>query len=258
MAEINITPLRGVLTPTSSHLKFVVSNPSQHLVSAKVSLIDLRATPTGYTKSDFNHRSEISAAPWLIVSPVSFSLDPGSRQEVLVMLNAGKPLPQTEKRSHLYVETGPSRAKIHQISMVQPGSNQGTGLGLDARLGISLPIILRGADLSTNTKAHFKNTQLVRDKNDIIKLETVLSARNLPHSLTGSISLLYTPNNQEHDKVEMAQTKNIALYTDSLARNISISLNEKALDAGTLTLTYEGTDEYYGRTLAQKIFEVGN
>ncbi len=253
-AGITIAPLRGIVSQDHQQLTFTISNPSQRLMDARISLIDLQATEEGYETPTISARRKISAAPWLTVSPVTFSLEPGSRQEVLVTLRKDIAIPNREKRSHLYVETGPSRAKIHRISTM----GESTGLGLDARLAISVPIILRGNNIQRQSgNVRFNNTKLVRDKAGLIELETTLMATDLPISLNGTISIEHKPNTPVKEELIFAPIKNVPLYTDVKKRKISIPLNSATLKKATITLTYTDTDEFQGLKLASKTFEIG-
>ena len=104
-ADIDISPLRHVLTEETREATISISNPSQRILSGQVSWLDLVATPTGYAPADVAMRRRLSAAPYLTVSPAYFRLEPGARITITLKLKEGTQPPPGERRSHLLIET---------------------------------------------------------------------------------------------------------------------------------------------------------
>ncbi len=254
-AEITMSPLRGVIHKNNPTLTFIVSNPTQRLLDTRVSLIDLKAGETGYQSPTPSEREAISAAPWLIISPVAFSLEPGERRKITVTLRAGRPLPRLEKRSHLYVESGPARTNIHRINLEGQ-----SGLGLDASFAISVPILLRdNGVLTTTPDVHFESTELTRNQSGELILKTALKGNLIKHSLTGEILITHDSkknNPGEHPKT-ISRLDNVALYTDNHNRKIEIPLGRDDLPPGLLSITYQGRAEYESQIFTVKKFEIG-
>ncbi len=259
-AEISVTPLRGLLNDESQNIEFIASNPSQRLIDIRVSIIELDATPEGYAPASRQTRKTISAAPWLIITPLAFTLEPGERRPIHVALRKKMTLPSTERRSHLYIESGPARNNIHRISYgYQSGKN--TGLGFDASFAISVPIIVRDRTMPFHAnKINFTDTQLIRDDQGLLNIKTSLTSKSNDYSYLGKIIVSHKAkgwSNSSPDKI-LAEIDNIALYTDTSKRSLIIDLDLEDIPSGAMEITYEGRAEYEGQTLAVKKFQIEN
>ncbi len=254
-AQIAISPLRTVMTPEHPETQFTISNPTQRLMEARVSLIDLSASTTGYKPASPTAKAKISAAPWLIVSPVSFTLEPGQRQQITVHMRSSLPPPKVEHRSHLYIETNPARKNIYPI--------KDGGLALDVSLGVSVPIILRprqsvkATNQGRDLQVQFTDTKLLRTKENMIKINTNLRYGPLENSLFGKINIFHKSKRAPFVTKELVTIENIAAYTDNDHRSVSLPLGLQTLPPGELLISYEGVAEYEGTVFGKKHYSVG-
>lgn len=170
------------------------------------------------------------------------------------------PLPSTERRSHLYIESGPARNNIHRISFGDQ-SGQNTGLGFDASFAISVPIIVRDRTMPTNAHTiNFADTQLIRDDQGLLSIKTSLTSKSNDYSYVGKIIVSHKAkgrSSSSSDKI-LAEIDNIALYTDTSKRTLIIDLELEDIPSGAMQITYEGRAEYEGQTLAVKKFQIKN
>lgn len=240
-AEIIVSPLRQVVTRQNPVAVYEISNASDRIVDARVGWIDLSAAERGYAPASPSARAALSAAPYLIVSPARFRLEPGKRANVTVRLKKGAAVPPGERRSHLLIETKPQRTPLRRA---------GGGLEVDVELGVSTPVILRSGFAAPAVE--FAQTKLVRDAEGMLELQTAL-ARDGKYSAFGRlVATMKSANGVE----TVADVSNVAIHSDAALRRLTVPLSVGALPAGVLTLRYVGVAEYEGREFAAKNFEI--
>ena len=242
-ADMSIAPLRQVLTDDVRVVSFTVSNPSDRMLEGRISWLDLLASEKGYEPAPKEHRKKLSAAPYLIISPAQFRLEPGGKTEIEVRLKDGASIPRGERRSHLLIETAAARTPIRKAS--------DSGLQVDIGVGISAPVILRG---SGKAKASFGDTRLVRDSEGLLALETAIEVKSA-YSSYGRVAL-YFNSYDNGEKRLLGVRENIAGYPDAARRLVEIPIGYVTLDSGELTISYEGAAEYAGRIFDTRTFEV--
>lgn len=240
-AEIIVTPLRQVITRQHASATYEIANVSDRIIDGRVGWTDLAAIETGYEQAAPELRAKLSAAPYLVVSPARFRLEPGKRTTVTVRLKKGTAVPGGERRSHLLIETTPVRTPLRRA---------GGGLEVDVGLGVSTPVILRGGLVPPSVA--FSNTKLLRDKEGLLELQTSLT-RSGKYSAFGRLVATLKDDAGER---EIAAIENVALHVDASVRTLTIALNETALPPGMLTLRYKGAAEFDGRIFAEKTFEI--
>ena len=243
-AGITISPLRAVLTEESRSIEISVRNSSQQLLDADISLIDLAATPEGYAAPLPRQRDEVSATPWLVVSPTTFSLEPGAQQTVTLHFRDDKTAPTREYRSHLFIETVPTRGNVHAISAHAIGPDTNTGLALDARMAISIPIMVRPAGLAL-PKVLLKDPKLVRSDNGSLGFAARLTLpKSAPHrSVHGAVKIIHTPTRPGEAKLPTRILENVVIYPDAGSRKVTIPLGQDDIQPGELQLVWEGRFE---------------
>jgi len=243
-ADIELSPLRQVITAEAPHAVFTVSNPSSRILEGRVSWIDLSATQTGYTPAAIEVRAGLSAAPYLTVSPAQFRLEPGARIQIRVNLKDGVTAPRGERRSHLLIETAAARTLIRKASA--------SGLQTDISLGVSAPVILRRG---AKAVAKLGETKLLRDKNGMLLLETTVEPGGAI-STYGSVVVTYAAAGSREAPIVLGRRDNVAGYLDAGHRRLEIPLNKTVLAPGELQVRYLGGAEFEGRVFDQRGFDI--
>ncbi|PQA89450.1 hypothetical protein [Hyphococcus luteus] len=242
MADMDLAPLRQVLDSDHPRAEFAVSNPSDRIVEGRVSWIDLAAAETGYESADPALRAELSAAPYLVVSPAHFRLKPGGRQTITVEIKKGAKPPKGERRSHLLIETEASRTALRKAS--------NTGLQVDVGLGMSAPVILRNGG---KADAKITDVKLLRDDEGLLMLETTIEPKG-DWSSYGRMVVTYKPKDGE--KQLLGIRDNVAGFTDAEQRKVTVPFGFVSLGAGELTVRYEGAAEYEGVVFDSRAFDI--
>lgn len=243
-ADMMLTPLRQIINSEHPAVAFIVSNPTDRMLDGRISWLDLTATETGYAAAALEQRPTLSAAPYLVISPAQFTLEPGGRVEIAVRVAPGKIIPKGERRSHLLVETAAARTPIRKAS--------NSGLQVDIGLGVSAPVILRGA--GGLAKAAIGETKLVRDENGLLSLETSIIPGG-SHSSYGRVTVLFESYGEDVKRV-LGSRENVAGFLDAPRRKVETPLGFGSLAAGELTVRYEGAAEYEGRLFDMRSFEI--
>ncbi len=242
-ADVVVSPLRQVVNADTREARFVVSNPTQRILEARASWIDLAATPLGYENASTDQRQAISAAPWFMVRPAHFKLEPGARVEITVTLRDGATPPAGERRSHLLVETAAGR------TLMRKASDRGLQVDIDA--GVSVPVILRGPG---EARAEIADTKLLRDSEGLLLLSTAIQPKGA-HSTYGRLVAIFTGHDDAQPQT-LAIRDNVVGYPDADVRLIELPLGFFSLGAGQLTLRYEGAAEYDGVVFDERRFEI--
>ncbi|MEL7485792.1 MAG: hypothetical protein AAGJ87_01105 [Pseudomonadota bacterium] len=241
--EIIVTPLRQVITGEHREAVYEVSNPSSRTLMAEISWIDLKARESGYEPGDPDFRARMSAAPYLIVQPTYFHLEPGARREVAVSLKNGAAPPRGERRSHLLIETRAARTPLRKAG----------GMQLDIDLGLSTPVILR--DRQRAAKAQFGDTRLTRSADGFLVLETFVRAAGDISAYGRVVASLQ--KHGEPTSVDIGQAENISAFIDADRRRVSVPLGYEHLPAGVLSMRFEGAAEFSGVVFDTRAFDVG-
>ncbi|GJL95481.1 MAG: hypothetical protein DHS20C05_18860 [Hyphococcus sp.] len=244
LADIELSPLRQVLTAENREVRFIISNPSKRILDGQVSWIDMSATETGYAPATPEQRTRLSAAPYLTVSPAQFRLNPGERREIVVRLRDEATPPEGERRSHLLIETGAARTLIRKAS--------DKGLQVDIEAGISAPVIIRG---DGKADASIENTKLLRDSEGMLLVSTMITP-SASYSTYGKLTASFSPADPEGKRSVLGIRENVTGYTDTEHRLIEIPLGFFSLGAGELTLRYEGAGEFAGRVFDERKFDI--
>lgn len=242
-AEMTLSPLRQVITPQSPMAVYQVANPSRRIVDGRVSWIDLVATETGYRTASPAERSAASAAPYLVVYPASFRLEPGGRALITVRVKEGATIPRGERRSHLLIETAAARTPLRRA---------GGRLEVDIDVGISTPVILRAGPV--RAAAHFGDTRLLRNGDGLLELETHVAADDATTPY-GRIEVFMEDAGRSAAR-RIAVLDNVAAYVDAPRRRALVPLGTASLPGGIMELRYQGAAEFDGVLFATRRFEI--
>ena len=258
-AQLLLSPVRQVITTDRPEAIYSVTNASSRRVQASVSWVDLRALENGYEKADVKLRKNLSASPFLVVSPSFLDLDAGQKSLVSVTLRRPLPVLNGERRSHLLIESQAPRTPLHKANASLP---------VDINLGLSTPVIVRGA--AGKATAKLNDVQFSRNDAGLLQLDAKISPKG-DFSSYGAL-VVYFLANDPTDPLrglplpeaahlpggarEIARLANVAGYLEAKKRHFSVPLNVEFLPAGILTLRYEGTAEFSGIVFDEKSFDI--
>lgn len=241
-SEFAVTPLRRVITAEQPVAEFRISNPTDRILSPRLSWIDLVATPEGYVAATAKQRAVLSAAPYLVLRPAYLRIEPRGSALVTIALKPGTKPPLGERRSHLLIETGAARTPLRKTS----------GLELDIGLGVSTPVILRGG--KGEASARIGASRFLRSPEGLLTLESSIEPQGT-YSAYGRIIVEF--QQPGGDMRRLGEVRNVSAYVDAKRRIYTIPLNERALPAGALHVSFVGAEEFEGRVFVTRTFTVG-
>jgi P pilus assembly chaperone PapD len=241
-AQLTVSPLRQVITPGQPVVVYRVSNASNRIIEGRVSWIDLKATEAGYATATAAERDRMSAAPYLAVWPATFRLEPGGVAAVTVRLRKERQPPAGERRSHLLFQTEAVRTPLRRA---------GGDLELDVGLGISTPVLIRGAGL--DARATIGETRLLRAADGSLEIETHVSAESAATPYGAIEFYLGEPGAKPR---LIARAANVSAFIDAPRRRVTAALGVEQLPAGDFEIRFVGDAEYRGQVFARRRFEI--
>lgn len=241
-AQLGVSPTRQVLADGDAEAVYTVSNPSTGALRVSLRWTDLRQTEDGYEPAGDELRNDLSAAPYLSVSPSFFDLPPGGKQTVVVSRRDTAASVKHERRSHLVFEAVAKRSVLRRVS---------GGMPAHATVALSTPVILRPAGL--RAAASMSGVKLVREIDGELALETRLAAEDAA-STYGEVTVLFQAPNAP--SIRYGRVSNVAAYPDGDGRLIRVRLGVEEFPRGVLAVSYKGRSEYEGRVFAREEFDV--
>ena len=241
-SEFSVAPLRNVLSAEHPAAEFRISNPTDRILEARLSWIDLAAAPEGYVAASAKQRALLSAAPYLTLQPAFVRIEPGGAAIIKVALKPGSAPPVGERRSHLFIETAAARNPLRRTS----------GLELDIGLGVSTPVILRWGKGEASAK--IGAARFVRSPEGLLLLETTIEPGG-EYSAYGYLTADFLePSGVTRS---LGDVQNVSAFVDSRRRVYAIPLNARDLPAGRIRVSFAGSEEFSGKTFAVREFNVG-
>ena len=241
-AQFTLSPLRQIVTHESPRVFYEISNPSQRTIDIQISWIDLQALETGYKRAEPNLRRQLSAAPYLIVSPNFLTLEPGARETITVQLRGGAQLPDGERRSHLLIESDAKRTLLRKAGGVQ----------LDLGAGVSTPVFVRSGN--DRARAKITDAQLLRRPDGLLELETVIAPKS-DVSAFGSLIVDFTVSGASV-ATELSRIANVTAFAEANQRLFTVPLELKRLKTGILSIRFEGAGEFEGIIFDERSFNI--
>lgn len=235
-AEMTISPIRTIISASNPKATIEVSNPSDRIIEIRIDWLDLWATKEGYRPASSNEREQLSAAPYLVLSPPSLRLEPGKRGTVTIMLRGDLPPSAKERRSHVLFSSNAVRTQLRKTS----------GLEVDAQLQISTPVLIRTRQEPPRVK--IGNTKLVRDEKGMLELDITLSTKG-KNSAIGKLSVTRSDS-------KVIEIDNLAIYADEGKRRVRIPLGTHELANSEIRVSFAGVKEQEGSVSASKKFVV--
>lgn len=226
-----VSPTRVLLEGRTRAAEVVLSNQGKKEVTYRISFVQLSMDEKGKYKR--SRSTAISADPYLRYSPKQVTLRPGESQIVKVMARRDNPIKSGEYRSHMLFQAVPDASTGDEIEPSQVG--EGISVKLVPLFGVSIPVIVRSGDLSS--EAHISSASLA-GKNVIVRI-----SRSGNKSVFGDMFVL-------KGGTVIGSTKGVSVFTPNTSREVSVPLKEDA--SGSVTVQYRERAEDGGKVIAEK------
>ena len=191
-------------------------------------------------------------SPYVRFSPRQIILKPGDRQKIRLALRVPNDLPDGEYRSHLILQ----EADVEEPNDVEPPREDLVKEGLigavaKAQLGMSMPVIFRKGDLTSNIAISDVKLRFNEDKSRVY-VSTALGKQG-EKSVYGSLYYYWVPQ-EGAEPVEIARVLGIAIYSQNDKRQVTFDTEFKGeidLTRGFIKTVYKkrNSDEIFTETL---------
>ncbi|MCF2856507.1 fimbria/pilus periplasmic chaperone [Pseudoalteromonas sp. SMS1] len=243
-ASLMISPTRVVFDERQRTAKVFLINNSQEEKTYRLGWKEKQALAAG----GYRDLAADEVGPWQLshmvrMTPKQVHLGPGERQVVKLALRRKKDMTHGEYRSHLFFQALPTEQ--HRVS-------QAIGINLNMILSYSIPIMYRKQTSIPTVTIGGAHLKLNSAGQQVIHVDI---SRQGYASAFGKIQAYWKAHNSEQwHRVSVAN--NFAIYPEVAKANIELNIlsGKKIAGRGQLKVTYDGQEEYAGKTLAQRIF----
>lgn len=217
--DLMIMPKRLVYDGNLRSQEINLANTGKDTATYAISFINYKMTETGnFEQIETPEEGQRFAAEFLRYFPRRVSLAPNEAQTIRVQLTRTGNLEEGEYRSHMYF-----RAVEDQIALGEDEKNSSSGIAIQIKtvFGISIPIIIRHGDTTTN----------INLSEVVLNLDKENSQLSMVINRTGNMSV-YGNLKVEHISpqgkvMEIGWVKGISVYTPNSKRKFSMNLNAK-------------------------------
>jgi len=216
-ADLVVYPPRVVLSDGRRSAQVDMINNSKVKESYKITLVRKRMTDSGNIEDVPTPDPEEKFAEELVkFSPRQVTLPPGAAQTIRMMFKLPLHLPEGEYRSHLLFTKIPSGVSAPTESNDPPPG--GVAMKIKARIGISIPVIVRHGKLAVKTEIDPSSVRVtaVEPRQQVVDF-TML--RTGTRSVYGDVAVY-----RGADKVAVGN--GLALYTPNTRRKIGLRVHD--------------------------------
>lgn len=241
-ADILISPTRIVLDERTRSATITLINPGNETRAYRVGWKQLIALPKGgyRTLTDQEMRQFASLDRLIRVSPKQVTLQPGQRQTIKLLLRKGQNMMSGEYRSHLTLVALPPLKQTPQTP------TQGPSFQLNMLTSYTLPVLYRVGKVTTNPS--ITGISLVTQKDTGITYIQVALAHQDQFSSNGRFVAYWKPSGENEKQVGLLNSYN--LYPETRNAQVQFPWNEFKLEPGTLTVRFEGQQEFLGKVFS--------
>ena len=241
MAQGNLLLLPGrvIFEGGKRYEELNLGNTGKDTARYVISLMHIRMKEDGgFEEISQPDSGENFADKFIRFFPHSVVLGPGESQVVKIQLTKTNELSPGEYRSHLYFRAVPDKLPLGEDGNV---TDSGISVRLIPIFGISIPVIIRVGESSTQVKLSDLSMRMLEDTIPTLDM-TFYRTGNM--SVYGDISIYYTSTNGK--TIPAGSAKGIAVYTPNQARRFRIILYKKSdinYHSGRLSVVYNTADE---------------
>jgi len=250
-ADLMITPTRVVFEEGVRTSEVTLVNRSTETKTYRIELQNkIQDDKGGYSdiSADAAYPGN-SAIDFLRYSPRVVTIEPGKYQKIKLNLRLPGSIAAGEYRVHLAM-----RAISSKVTKSSTSTESGMKTQISPKMSFSIPIIVRHGTAGMETKVSGvellpKSAQLASPNLDIIL------ARTGDVSAYGTISAyMKLPNSSQVQQI--GKLSNVSVYTEVASRHVLVPLWIDSIPSGAVVqVTYQGDEEYEGRTLGQAAFK---
>lgn len=230
--DLMIMPKRLVFDGSQRSQEINLANTGKDTAIYAISFINYKMTETGsFEQIETPEEGQRFSTDFLRYFPRRVSLAPNEAQTIRVQITRTGNLEEGEYRSHMYF-----RAVEKQIALGEGNQEAAEGISIQINtvFGISIPIIIRHGNSSSEINLSDLNLDLMGDHPQL----SVLINRSGNMSVYGDLSVDYISPFGKTKQIGLV--KGISVYTPNSKRYFSMKLNSEEVDLtkGKLKVTY--------------------
>lgn len=240
--DLMIMPKRLVFDGSQRSQEINLANTGSDTAVYAISFVNYKMTKNGnFEQIEAPEEGQRFAEDFLRYFPRRVSLAPNEAQTIRVQLTRTGNLEQGEYRSHMYF-----RAVEEQAALGEEKTEDSEGISINIKtvFGISIPIIIRHGDSTTQVQL----SEIKLDTSGEFPGISLNINRSGNMSVYGNFSVIHiSPKGKE---TEVGAVKGVSVYTPNQTRNFSFDLrNTEGVDlhTGNLKIFYS---EEEGKILA--------
>ena len=246
-ADLLISPTRVVLDERHRQATVTLINSGEVTRSYRVGWSQFVALPKGgyrpYTEEEARKFAGLERLTR--ISPKQVTLNPGEQQSVKILLRQREALPVGEYRSHLTLTALPPPKEAN----TNAGSTQ---VQLNMLMSYTFPVIYRIG--TPKVAVNIDQISVVTKKENNATFIRVALSHNDLFSAGGRLVAYFAP--EGGDKKQVGLLNGYNLYPEVKQAQVEIHWPDFKLLPGTLSVEYEGQQEFFGQTFARKSFTI--
>jgi hypothetical protein len=234
-----LMPRRVVFEGAKRYEELNLANTGKDTARYVISLMHIRMKEDGgFEEISQPDSGENFADRFIRFFPHSVTLGPGESQVVKIQLTKTNELVPGEYRSHIYFRAIPD---LKPLGDTLPAPDSGISIRLVPIFGISIPVIIRVGESTTEVKISDLAVQMKEDTIPLLNM-TLHRAGNM--SIYGDLSVVYTSMNGK--TVRAGSAKGIAVYTPNPVRRFQVTLDKRSdinYHSGKLSIVYSTPED---------------
>lgn len=231
--DLMVLPKRLVFDGSNRSQEIHLANTGQDSAIYALSFINYRMTEYGaFEQVESPQEGQRFATDFLRYFPRRVSLGPSEAQTIRVQLNRIVDLEQGEYRSHMYFR---AVEKQEALGLEDEQASDGISINIKTVFGISIPIIIRHGDSTTEVSLSNSSLDLIGEFPKI----TMTLNRSGNMSVYGDLKIQY--ESHTGNTIDLELIKGIAVYTPNSTRIFSVELHNHSgvnFKEGKLKITY--------------------
>lgn len=231
--DLMVLPKRLVFDGSQRSQEIHLANTGKDSAIYALSFLNYKMTENGaFEQVETPEEGQRFATDFLRYFPRRVTLGPSEAQTIRVQLNRTGDLEQGEYRSHMYFR---AVEKQKALGLEDQQTSDGISINIKTVFGISIPIIIRHGD--STTEVSLSNSALDMD-GEIPKITLTIN-RSGNMSVYGDLKVQYESNTG--DILDLDLIQGIAVYTPNRTRIFSVELSKHPktdFTEGKLKITY--------------------
>lgn len=253
-AELMMIPTRVVMEDSDRYTTVIVKNIGNATGNFSADIIDMKMGGDGrVVPLEEGEKGEYSAKSYLRLAPRSFTLKPGTSQNIRIMLRKPEGLEAGEYRSHMRVKVEDDNVEATQeeaARIVDPAAKKETQVSVRAHLVLIIPVIFRTGESTLSMSIEGPKISNDSAGKPVLELDLL---REGSRSSMGDFTVIHQPSGGSPQIIKTFP--GIPVYRPLDRRHVKIPLDDMPADvnlsSGSLNIIYTAQEKDGGTKLTE-------